>query len=192
MSTSNPSYGKKVTSEPAPPVKEGAGAVASDSLAAESTRSGGGFSNTSGAHRLDPAVNNGARMDKEDAAKEKKLGGSSTSYPEGSGGQSKATSVTDTTGSSVTGGSTSNAGVAPTYVNSQGKDQSGPHGKNITEGFEGGKTVTGDIGSENDPGRLAEEQFAKTNANIGLEAVPKQKGGTGKNDFDALGGDTSA
>jgi hypothetical protein len=131
-------------------------------------------------------------MNQEDWAEEKKLGASGSSYPRALGGQSKATAVTDTTGSSVTGGNTSSAGVAPSYVNSQGKDQSGPHGKNITEGFEGGKAVSGDIGGKNDPGRLAEQQFAQTNASVDLGAVPKQAGGTGENAFDALDGDTSA
>jgi hypothetical protein len=149
-------------------------------------------SNTSGARRLDPAVDNNARIDNEDWEEEKKSGASAVSYPSAMGGQSKATAVTDTTGSSVTGGSTSTAGMAPSYVNSQGKDQSGPHGKNITEGFEGGKAVSGDIGGKNDPGRLAEQQFAQTNASVDLGGVPKQSGDTGKNEYDALGGDTSA
>ena len=132
-------------------------------------------------------------MNQADWAEEKKLGPGSTNYPNAAGGQSKATAVEDTTGSSATGGASSNAGTAPTYVNSQGKDMSGPHGKNISEGIKDGKEVSGqDIGGKNDPGRLAEQQFAKKNANIGLEAVPKQMGGTGQNEYSPLGGDTSA
>jgi hypothetical protein len=211
LAISNSNY-FQVTSEPAPPVHEGAGAVASDSLAAESTRSGGKFAtnhngepldvsgsnstfantNTSGAHRLDPAADAKSRMTQEDAAEEKH-GASGSSYPDSLGGQSKATAVTNTTGSSETGGATSNAGIAPTYVNSQRiKYNGGPHGKNITEGFEGGKPVSGDIGSKNDPGRLAEQRFATVNATADLGTVPKQQGVSGENEYDALERDTSA
>jgi hypothetical protein len=191
----------QVTDPRAPEIQEGAGAVASDSLAAESTREGGGFSsnknseplgvsganstfantNTSGATTLSPAINSEARdID-------------SGTYPDALGGQSKDTTVEDTTR-----GSSGNAGVAPTYVNSQFVDESGPKGKNLTEGGftdSDGKNASfnGQIGRKNDPGRLAEEKFVRDNANASESAgMPLQGGDTGYNSFDALGGETSA
>jgi hypothetical protein len=188
---------------------ENAGAVAADSLAAESTRAGGEFSenrgsepmgvkganstfantNTSGAVTLEPAVDSEARKEATES--------SNDSYPSAAGGQSKATAVTDTTMSSDTGCSTSHAEVAPTYVNSQGKDTAGPKGKNLTEGgFDSddskNASFTSDIGDKNDPGRVAENKFAKQNADADASGGtgPKQ-GGSGEGLFDALG-DTSA
>ena len=200
-------------------IQEGAGAVASDSLAAESTRAGGGFSenrnsepqgvkgsnstfaneNTSGATRLDPASDAEARLAKEDAKEEHKLGSGATSYPSSAGGQSKGLAVENTEGSYETGGASSNAGTAPSYVNSQFiKDQAGPHGKNLTEGgFESDDSKNAsfnqEIGTENDPGRLAEEKMQRTNADAGGDAaMPRQRGVTGDNEYSALGGDTPA
>jgi len=200
-------------------IQEGAGAVASDSLAAESTRAGGGFSenrnsepqgvkgsnstfaneNTSGATRLDPASDAEARLAKEDAKEEHKLGSGATSYPSAAGGQSKGLAVENTEGSYETGGASSNAGTAPSYVNSQFiKDQAGPHGKNLTEGgFESDDSKNAsfnqEIGTENDPGRLAEEKMQRTNADAGGDAaMPRQRGVTGDNEYSALGGDTPA
>jgi len=205
MSTQNPTHGTKVTTEPAPEIEENAGAVASDSLAAESSNAGGAFSenrgsapsgvsgksstfankNTSGADKLPPTSDASSRPD------------DNSSYPDGLGGQSKATAVEDTTGSSVTGGSTSVAGTAPTYVNNQYiRDPSGPKGKNLTEGgFESddkkNASWTSDIGDKNDPSRLAEERLAASNqASSG--GIPTQKGPTGDGQYDALGGDTEA
>lgn len=200
-------------------IQEGAGAVASDSLAAESTRAGGGFSenrnsepqgvkgsnstfaneNTSGATRLDPASDAEARLAKEDAKEEHKLGSGATSYPSAAGGQSKGLAVENTEGSYETGVASSNAGTAPSYVNSQFiKDQAGPHGKNLTEGgFESDDSKNAsfnqEIGTENDPGRLAEEKMQRTNADAGGDAaMPRQRGVTGDNEYSALGGDTPA
>jgi hypothetical protein len=200
-------------------IQEGAGAVASDSLAAESTRAGGGFSenrnsepqgvkgsnstfaneNTSGATRLDPAPDAEARLAQEDAKEERKLGSGATSYPSSAGGQSKGLAVENTEGSYETGGASSNAGTAPSYVNSQFiKDQAGPHGKNLTEGgFESDDSKNAsfnqEIGTENDPGRLAEEKMQRTNADAGGDAaMPRQGGVTGDNEYSALGGDTPA
>jgi hypothetical protein len=73
-------------------------------------------------------------MAEEDWAEEKGLGATATSYPGAAGGQSKGLAVEDTRGSYQTGGSTSNAGTAPSYVNSQFVDVGGPKGINLTEG----------------------------------------------------------
>lgn len=112
------------------------------------------------------------------------------------GGQSKATAVEDTTGSSATGGDTSIAGTAPSYVSSQFVDTAGPKGKNLTEGgFESddskNASFTSDIGDENDPGRAAEQQFEKQNQ-AASGGYPSQTGTDGSGQYDALGGDTSA
>jgi hypothetical protein len=198
--------------------QEGAGAVASDSLAAESTRAGGGFSenrnsepqgvkgsnstfaneNTSGATRLDPASDAEARRSREDAKEERTLGSRATSYPSAAGGQSKGLAVENTEGSYETGGASSDAGTAPSYVNSQFRDQAGPHGKNLTEGgFESDDSKNAsfnqEIGTKNDPGRLAEEKMQRQNADAGGDGVmPRSQGETGDNEYAALGGDTPA
>jgi len=75
---------------------------------------------------------------------------------------------------------------------------SGPKGVNLTEGgFESDDTknasFTSEIGSKNDPGRLAELKIQRQNADsAGDAALPRQKGITGDNAFDALSGDTNA
>ena len=99
----------------------------------------------------------------------------------------------NTEGSSQTGGASSNAGTAPSYVSSQYVDPSGPKGKNLTEGgFDSNDNKNAswnqDIGSKNDPGRLAEDKFEKQNAQAGFDAGggPRQKGVTGDNTYDAL------
>jgi len=202
----NPTHGTKVTDSNAPSTDEGAGAIASDSLAAESTREGGKFSenrngepqgvsganstfantNTSGATTLEPAADAEARSS------------GAGSYPGSLGGQAKDLAVENTSGSSDTGlGGTSSAGVAPTYVNSQYVDAAGPKGKNLTEGgFESNDSknasFNGDIGGKNDPGRLAEEKFQRSNADAaGDAAMPRQQGDVGDNAYESLGGDTS-
>jgi len=164
------SYGTKVT-DPNATLQESTGPVASDSLAAESTRTGGGFSenpdsepldstststhtNTSGTSKLEPAPDARSRSDNQP----------------GEYKQSKALAVEDTTGSYETGGGTSSAGTAPSYVNIVTAEKGGkPKGKNLTEGgFESydGKngSFNGDIGGKDDPGREAEFEFERRNA----------------------------
>jgi hypothetical protein len=138
--------------------------------------------NTSGAETLEPAPNSESR----EAATE----GTNESYPTAEGGQSKSTAITDTTSSHQTGGATSHAGVAPTYVNSQYIDIHRPKGKDLKEGgFDEGDdknaSFTSDIGDENDPGRVAEMKFAKENVEVGEDTAPKQ-GGSGEGLYDAL------
>ncbi|CAG8958112.1 hypothetical protein HYFRA_00000458 [Hymenoscyphus fraxineus] len=191
MSTRNPTHGQKVTDPNAPVIKEGAGAVVSDSLAAESTREGGGFASnrdtdpfgpkgsnstftnrdTSSATRLDPTVDAEAREAESDWAEEKKLGAS--------------------------GGQRGNAGTAPSYVSSQFVDSKGPKGENLTEGFEGGAgnnaSFNGAIGGRNDPGRKALDKIVKDNADSSeMAGMPKQMGDIGDNEFTALDRNTPA
>jgi len=209
MSTRNPTHGTKVTDPNAPQIHEGAGAVASDSLAAESSREGGDFSenrnseplgvsgsnstfaneNTSGARRIDPALDAEARMAEEDWAEEKKLGAGS-SYPDNSGGQLGSSGNND--------GGSSNVGTAPTYVNSQYVDAGGPKGKNLHEGgFESrdanNASFNSEIGSKNDPSRLAEQKFQRQNADYDGEAgIPRQDGVLEDNAYETLKRDASA
>lgn len=137
-------------------------------------------------------------MAQEDWEEERKLGAGATSYPTAAGGQSKGLAVENTQGSYETGGASSTAGTAPSYVNSQYQDRGGPHGKNLTEGgFESNDrknaSFNQEIGTKNDPGRLAEQKFQRINADAAGDAgMPRQKGMTGDNEFDALGGDTRA
>lgn len=73
-------------------------------------------------------------------------------------------------------------------------DDGGPKGKNLTEGFEGGKEAgsSGEVGGKFDPGRLAEEKFTKQNADFSESAgFPTQKGDSGDNTYSSLD-DTSA
>jgi len=205
MSGRNPTHGTKVT-DPNAVIPEGAGPVASDSLAAESdafsanrnseasgvsgSNSTFANTNTSGATRLDPASDAEARQAQENWASER-------SYPDAVGGQAKDLAVENTQGSSKTGGASSNAGTAPSYVSSQYVDEGGPKGKNLTEGGFGSDAKNAsfnqDIGGKNDPGRLAEEKFQRVNADTaGTAGLPKQQGTTGENTYDTLGGDTSA
>ncbi|KAF7947108.1 uncharacterized protein EAE97_004357 [Botrytis byssoidea] len=185
-------------------IKEGAGAIASDSLAAESTRAGGDFAknrdgeplgvaganstfantNTSGATRLDPASDAEARMATEDWAEEKKLGVTG-SYQKDVGNPNVKES-------------TSNAGVAPSYVSNQYQSGGKPKGKNLTEGgFESNDaknaSFTSEIGSKNDPSRLAEQKMQRENAQSANDAgFPRDNNATGGTPYDALGGDTAA
>jgi hypothetical protein len=128
----------QVTDSSAPEIHEGAGAVAKDSLAAESSEfqeenrnaaplgvkganSTFANTNTSGAVKLDAAKDAESRQEKYSAdeasgAREKKQGYESGRPQESSSGREE-----------------THAGVAPSYVNSQGVDHSGPHGKNIKE-----------------------------------------------------------
>jgi hypothetical protein len=123
------------------------------------------FANTNilGVNTLEPAPHSESRK----AATED----SNESYPS-AGGQSKSTAITDTTGSFETGGATSHAGVARTYVNSQYVDTHGPKGKDLKEGgFDEGddknSSFTSDIGDENDPRWVAEKKFGKENSEMG-------------------------
>ncbi|KAI9882139.1 MAG: hypothetical protein M1823_006116 [Watsoniomyces obsoletus] len=108
MSTSNPPYGTKVKTDPAGQrniIQEGAGPVTSDSLAAESTRSGGGFAanrdaqplsvkganstfnttDTSAARELPPAAHGADRPDRDDVLLQTGSGAQRQGGHEGSG-----------------------------------------------------------------------------------------------------------
>ena len=92
----------------------------------------------------------------------------------------------------------SHAGTAPSYVNSQFHDNAGPKGKDLHEGgFESrdanNASFNSEIGSKNDPSRLAERDFQRQNADFdGVAGVPRQKGELEDNTYDTLKRDASA
>jgi len=156
------------------PVKtENAGAVDSESLAADSIRSGGGFSANRGAAPGDtPAVD-------PRAGEPHTRGGP---HPEGLETQD------------------SYGGKAPGYVMSQYlEDKKGPHGKNLNEGgFQGsgmdGKPLPEPM-SEQDPSRLAlHGMVSGVGGTQPTETRPKMKGETMAEDqpYGVLGSDEPA
>src|SRR6266536_2126995 len=189
----------------APQIQGGAGPVADGSLAAESTRSGGQFSQNrnaeqdglpggSTAERLRPAPDAEARMAKDEWTEERRHGNNATSYPDGLGGQDKSLGYENTKmgydPSAM--GTKVDVDNAPTYVNSQYFDAGKPKGKNITEGdFDSypGKNASfnQEIGTRKDPGRLAERKFQRDNADSAYDAaMPRQKGLSNDNDYNVL------
>ncbi|KAL8638617.1 MAG: hypothetical protein Q9228_004250 [Teloschistes exilis] len=158
--------GVKHTSDPEAhqnPIREGAGAVASDSLAAESSRAGGAFSenrnseplavsgssstfnttDTSGATKLAPAPDAAEREAKEawrevpDEARGNSTGDDEYKPSGLRGGAAPGTEDGSSNTSNEAQTSSSNAAQAPGYVSSVVSQPSltgKPHGKNITEG----------------------------------------------------------
>ncbi|KAM3079336.1 hypothetical protein ACMFMG_005770 [Clarireedia jacksonii] len=192
------SIGTKVK-DPHSVIKEGAGPVAADSLAAESTKSGGAFSenrgseplkvsgsnstlantDTSAADRLDPAPDAETRKAQNDWTEEKESGRTS-------GSQTKSSHH-----------SSGNGAPAPSYVASQYITDGKPKGENLKEGeidSDDAKNAsfTTEIGSDKDPGRLAEQKFARENAVSANDAgYPKDRGEPGAGQYDALKSETS-
>lgn len=175
------------------PVREGAGPVTSDSLAAESARSGGKFgenkdsaplsveghkstfanTNTSGATTLPSSRDAEQRQREEKHAATPPRG--QEAAPSGSGGGSAPPQ------SASTGGGGGHAGVAPSYIDPVlGMGHQKPKGKNLKEGGfdeDPSQNPPGDIGGKMDPGRLAEHKFAAKNAENPLEASLQGGGG---------------
>ena len=224
------------------PTSEGAGAVASDSLAAESARSGGKFgqnrdsnplsvkggqstlnnTDTSSAKVLAPASNAAEREEQEslDQTSGEGKGSRGKRYPDGAGGQAHipgqsldgkpASGLRGVTGSDNGSDPSENAfkgeggtdvDAAPGYVasvvseaNSTGK----PKGKNITEGgFDddpsNNASFTSDIGTEDDPGRKAENDLRKKAQAASGGTGPRQAPGDGdSSQYDVLDTDQAA
>jgi hypothetical protein len=137
-------HGQKVTlGENAPITQESTGAVASDSLAAESQSF---QSSNSATPRTIP------HSDLTSAAKP--YAGSKAD-----GG--------DSTRRSGTGSDAHVVDEAPGYVSNQFRDAAGPHGKNVTEDNDmtrdGAKNASfTEFGTKNDPARLAEEKIVRS------------------------------
>jgi len=194
--------GTKNTTDPraSDPIRENPGAIASDSLAADSSRAGGAFSentnstpggvsgasstlantDTSAATTLEPAKDANERENNAEASNktQSKSSGGVATGSSGSGGGS---------GGGESG--SSNAGAAPSYVSNVAQERSGgPKGANLTEGgFEGeAKNNDFEIGSENDPGRASLGNFQARNADVAGGGGPRQGEITGDGQFDAL------
>lgn len=237
-----PSDGTKVTTDPESyqnPTREGAGPVASDSLAAESTRSGGAFSenrdsapqsvsgssstfnntDTSSATELAPAPDAAEREAKEawQEVPDEVRGTAGQKYPEGAGNVDFSGSHT---ADGYAGGSSGGSGYAPSgmrggaapagaeeddntsskaedapgYVASVKSDpaQTGkPHGKSITEGgFDSDDSKNAsfgaEIGSKEDPGRAATEQFQTSAQSSAGGKGPRQGEVTADGQYDVL------
>jgi hypothetical protein len=204
-----------------PVYQEKPGTVPSESLAAESARTGGAFASNPGqcggaeqaqTHAQAPHHEGGRRA------------GTGTGTGEGSTAANKATSLglenaqTARGTSSEAGGygkpptdlnlenQAAYGGAAPSYVAAQRyRDEGGPHGKNLTEGgFEGSGTAGGALpepGSAEDPTRVATRDLKASMGSQGRDAGPRQEGsagegrvreGEGKTWFTPLGGDEQA
>ncbi|KAM0273998.1 hypothetical protein ACHAQH_008055 [Verticillium albo-atrum] len=187
-------HGQKVDlGKDAPVTQEPTGAVGSGSLANESAKKGGEF-----AENRD--VQSGSTADSKSSGTSTSDNASSgTSKPSsGSSGSTNNTSSTTTDASShnKSGNKSSGgqAGTAPTYVENQFiRDSSGPHGKNLHEGIDYKDTKDGlkaalnaEAGSENDPGRAAEQQFLQSQTRAGRDAGPKEFEVGSKTTFDSL------
>lgn len=130
--------------------------------------------------------------------------GSSTSG--GSGGASATGGLPSTAGSGGAAVPTPGTGIrphvpeAPTYAGTvagtvASEGQYKPKGDNLTEGdIPQTKTFLGDVGGQHDPGRLAERQFEKINADVpgggvgsGRDYQTEQGQGDDKGGFEVLG-----
>jgi len=195
MSAKPQNHGTKVT-DPHSIIQESAGPIASDSLAAESqafqsanrnaqplgvsgSNSTFNTTDTSSATTLPPARVASDRLSSTDTQ---------STYPDNLEGQDKNAAVEGTYDSPNNSKVTEQA---PSYINNvlHAADAQKPKGKNLNEvedegEFERGENVsfTADIGSKNDPSRLAEDTFearAATGVRAAGEVTRDVKGGKG-------------
>ncbi|KAH6652324.1 hypothetical protein BKA67DRAFT_661071 [Truncatella angustata] len=160
------SHGQKVDlGQNAPVTQEGPGAVASDSLAAESST---------------------FKKDNEISTSE-----IASRHSE----QHKSTSRPHEGSHHISGGST-HAGTAPSYVDSQYTQASGgPHGKNLKEDKSlgtGSNASFTEIGSKDDPARLAEAKLVAQTASSNAGGVGRETAIDRDNQYDTLKTETSA
>lgn len=137
-------------------------------------------------------------------------GNASTGSKQGGKGSTEGEGRSGAKGHGSTGGTGSSADVgggdagaradvhqgdtAPTYVHPAHATGGKPKGKNLTEGgfddddVSKNASFNSDIGDENDPGRAAENKFARENAESGADAGggPRQKGVSGDGQYDVL------
>ncbi|KAH6686465.1 hypothetical protein F5X68DRAFT_16130 [Plectosphaerella plurivora] len=200
-----PTHGTKVDlGKDAPVTEEGPGNVKSESLAAESTKEGGGFSENKDVNTKDGKSN--TRDTSKDTSKEfssKNTSSENTSkntsseHSQTKSSENFSSKSTENTSKSSSGsentkssrGGLSNetqGGSAPTYVESQyAQDHNGPHGKNLHEGIDEADLRKAE---RPDPIEAAENQFVATE--LGEPGQKPFQAGE-KTAFDALG-DTQA
>jgi hypothetical protein len=187
----------------APVKEEGAGKVASESLAAESIKEGGDFTSNEGI-RGENQQSSGSENTSAGRTTNTSSAPSSNSAQSGSGKSSsgRTTNTSSAPGSNSKSGQSdsANGGDAPSYVENQYiRNPGGPHGKNITEGFDDSKTEDGlkkalksEPGSDDDPSRVAELRFQESQTAAGRDAGPKQTGLSSETPFDALNNEASS
>ncbi|KAF4989126.1 hypothetical protein FGRMN_9311 [Fusarium graminum] len=200
MAPKAPSHGQKVDLGQNAPIKqEGAGKVASESLAAESLQEGGEFTSNEGI-RGENQPSSGSEN-----TSSGRTTNTSSSHESGSGlGSSRSENTSSAPRSnskseSGSGSGSSHADTAPSYVNNQYiRAPGGPHGKNLHEGIDDSNTQDGlkkalasEPGSEDDPSRLAELQFQKNQSAAGRDAGPRQSELSSETAFDALDNEAS-
>lgn len=209
----------KVTTDPEStrnPIQEAVGTVTSDSLAAESLKSGGDFgagnpkaavspqpsastttnnTDTSSAKKLDAAVDAQAR-EAEQGWNEERIIASSKGLGKESGVGPTYNSIGSSVNSSgdsrtvATAGSGGEDGVqgniAPTAAYAAHGETGRPKGSGIIEDPDlKGRTKFGEIGTKNDPARVAELEFAKKDAARG-GISNRNAGEGGESQFSAL------
>lgn len=197
-------------------VTEGPGEILSDSLAADSLKSGGSFAggdaaassqpakstttnttDTSGATVMAPAQSAAVRDDGASLGSGSGAGYTSTSTSSGSG----STGSVNVKGDPISlGGGSSHTSSYASAASDNTAENLKPKGANITEGgFDSSApnaSWTTEIGTKKDPGRVAERQMEAGNSRAGFDAGyegANDKGiEKGQNSFGELGGDTSA
>ncbi|KAF2643872.1 hypothetical protein P280DRAFT_219712 [Massarina eburnea CBS 473.64] len=199
------SAGTKVT-DPHSTISESVGVVTSDSLAAESLKGSGSFgegnvhaaaskqpshstttnnTDTSGSTKLPPAADAEAREAQE--------GWSESQQLQAAKGLGKDAGIGPTYNVNTTGGNSSVGGPVGGYAGASEKAQVPgvglPKGKNLTHLNDlEGKGQFGEVGTDSDPSRLAEQKLAQRNAHPGIDASnPKTSvGQDGGSTFSAL------
>ena len=149
--------------------------------------SGGSTYQTSGSGSTGGESGSNAQDSSGSIARSTSTGGS-TFQPSGNDSTGGNTNPSGPTSSGSTGGSSSEVPTAPGYVAPvvSGPGNSGkPHGKNITEGgFDvddsNNASFTSEIGSKNDPGRKAENNFQAQAQSASGGTGPRQYGSQGK------------
>ncbi|KIL90459.1 hypothetical protein FAVG1_06191 [Fusarium avenaceum] len=212
MSPTTHGKGQKVDlGQDAPIKEEGAGKVASESLAVESIEEGGEFASNKGirsendsnkSNRNENDSNKGSRSENDSNKDTRSENQSSSGSENTSSGRTAKTSSAPSSGlgsGSSAGAAPESADTAPSYVDNQYVKGSGPHGKNLKEGIDYSNTEDGlkkalasEPGSEDDPSRLAELQFQRNQSAVGRDAGPKQGELSGKTAFDGLNSETSS
>ncbi|KAF7717469.1 Uncharacterized protein PECH_000482 [Penicillium ucsense] len=230
----------KVTTDPLAhqqPIQEPSGPVATDSLAAESVRTGGAFTENRGAEPTGPSGSNSTLNTTDTSAASKLPSAAAGSqrenterqekYPEALGGQGNfpgthvsgyaggstaakhemglnkggnSASYQQQSGQAKASGSQHVGGQAPSYVTdvTPGHQAQQPKGVGKQDAQFSSKdknaSFNSEIGSENDPGRFAEEKFQRENAfSTNDSGRTHQKGGVqGENVYNTLQGDQRA
>lgn len=146
------------------------------------------------------------RDESDSTAAARSEGVTSGEYSTSSGGNASSGNNTSS-GGSTTGGTSSYSSVAaaPSAYSSAGGNNENlkpkPKGQNITEGgFDSdapNASFNNDVGGANDPGRVAELEFAQRSAREGIDsgysnATQGKSGGTDKGGFEKLSDDTEA